>query len=110
MLRTSRQEGKQGADGRNKRGHDGEAAQAKNNSMVPFSARFLTLFVGHVNRSSRLDFDAAIRMLVMPPTTGLRCEPRGLRLIMKPAQVECDSLPDHAQKQVALDLLQEAWI
>ncbi|HKD26803.1 MAG TPA: hypothetical protein VKC66_13000 [Xanthobacteraceae bacterium] len=29
---------------------------------------------------------------------------------MKPAQVARDSLPDHAQKQVALDLLQEAWI
>jgi hypothetical protein len=30
--------------------------------------------------------------------------------IMKSAQVARDSLPDHEQKQVALDLLQEAWV
>jgi hypothetical protein len=29
---------------------------------------------------------------------------------MKSAQVARDSLPDHEQKQVALDLLQEAWV
>lgn len=29
---------------------------------------------------------------------------------MKSAQVVRDSMPDHEQKQVALDLLQEAWI
>ena len=49
-------------------------------------------------------------MLVMPTATGLRHQPRGYNAIMKPAQVARDSLPDHAQKQVALDLLQEAWI
>src|SRR5262249_43774262 len=63
-----------------------------------------------VNRPSRWDFNAAIRMLVCRPRRGAVVDRRGYDVIMKPAQVARDSLPDHEQKQVALDLLQEAWI
>ena len=35
---------------------------------------------------------------------------RGHAEIMKTLQAARDSLPDHEQKQVALDLLEEAWV
>src|SRR5215470_19834780 len=34
----------------------------------------------------------------------------GYDAIMKSTQIARDSLPDHEQKQAALDLLQEAWV
>ena len=49
-------------------------------------------------------------MLVCRPAMGCGSGPRGYDIIMKPAPVARGSLPDHEQKQAALDFLQEAWV
>ncbi len=49
-------------------------------------------------------------MLVCSPQRGAAVGPRGYNIIMKPVPVARGSLPDHEQKQAALDFLQEAWV
>jgi len=51
-----------------------------------------------------------LALLVCRPRRGAAVGRRGYNIIMKPAPVARDSLPDHEQKQAALDLLQEAWV